>query len=322
MQDNQLRIVMVETAGSRALAALQEHNTISDPRFVVATSARPSALMELAQKGLPCSCIALEADTLFHQGKRPRKSRSRLVYDKSGPEGSPHALEVLTKAQHTCPWSPGPQLGQAYLVKASASSPLSTRSACSSFAQVVVPSRRQQGNANWVADDAAVERALGCCYASLLDLFARTTAPDACATPCNGKRARGDTGESGDVTEVSQRCLSSTSTPRVHAVSGESGGAWAGTGRQDGMAKRRLCFDAESASAARAAGQVLAQSAQKHKGATAEAERLRQHLHPSPSSAQKDEDASAEAERAPPALVGEALLVEAARRAWHRPRLG
>ena len=61
MQDNQLRVVMVETAGSRALAALQEHNTISDPRFVVATSARPSALMELAQKGLPCSCIALES---------------------------------------------------------------------------------------------------------------------------------------------------------------------------------------------------------------------------------------------------------------------
>ena len=68
--------------------------------------------------------------------------------------------------------------------------------------------------------------------------------------------------------------------------------------------------------------QALAQSGQKHKGATAEAGRLRQHLHPSPSSAQKDEDATAEAERPRLALVGEALLVEAARRAWHRPRLG
>ena len=265
---------MVETAGSRALAELQAHNTISDPRLVVATSARPSALVELAQVGLPCSCIALEADTQFHQGRRPRKSRSRLVYDKSGPEGSVHALEVLTKAQHACPPA-GPELGQAYLVKTSASSPLSTRSACCSFAHVVVPSRRMQGNANVVADDAAVERALGCCYASLFDLFARTTAPDACETPCNGKRARGDAGERGE--------------------------ARAEIGKQDGMAKRRLSFDAdlaESVSAAPAAGAPPAQSVQTDEGATAEAERVRLAL-----------------------VREEALLVEAARRGWRRPRL-
>ena len=164
---------MVEKAGSRALGAFQKLNTINDRRLVVASSARPSALVELAQKGLPCSCIALEADTLVHQGRRPRKCRSSTVYEESGPEGSAQALEILTKAQHASP----AELGNAYLVRVSGST-LSERSGCCSFVHVVVPDRchggrheGDSGDGNYVPDDASTETALGRCYSSLFDLF-------------------------------------------------------------------------------------------------------------------------------------------------------
>lgn len=162
---------MVEKAGSRALGALKNLNTIQDPRLFVASSARSSALVELAQKGLPCSCIALEADTLLHKGRRPRKCRSSTVHEESGPEGSAQALEILTKAQHASPV----ELGNAYLVRVSGST-LSERSGCCSFVHVVVPDRRHEGGGNYVPDDASTETALGRCYSSLFDLFLRENA--------------------------------------------------------------------------------------------------------------------------------------------------
>ena len=115
--------MIVEKTGSAALEAIRTHNTISDDRFKVAQSLIPSALLGLAEKGMACSFIALEADKHFYKGKRPCRARSRFVYDKSGPNGSPESLEVLSKDQHKnlSLENPGGDkggiLGQTYAVK-------------------------------------------------------------------------------------------------------------------------------------------------------------------------------------------------------------
>jgi hypothetical protein len=61
---------------------------VTDPRLVLLTSNDPKTIVQLGERGVPCAYIAVEADKLFYKGKRPSRSRSQHVYDKSGKEES------------------------------------------------------------------------------------------------------------------------------------------------------------------------------------------------------------------------------------------
>jgi hypothetical protein len=172
--DAALRIIVVEEAGSAGARALRDHNTVTDPRLVLLTSKNPKAIAQMGEKGVPCAYVAVEADREYYKGKRPSRSRSQHVYDKSGKEGSPGAtvLGTATSARYT----QDGKLGESYevtLVPLKSSSPLLTAAKCHTVIYVMVPSR----NANhklevcYVKDDVQCSSILEKCYTSLLDKF-------------------------------------------------------------------------------------------------------------------------------------------------------
>jgi hypothetical protein len=174
--DAALRIVFVEEAGSAGARALRQHNTVTDPRLVLLTSNDPKAIVQLGERGVPCAYIAVEADKLFYKGKRPLRSRSQHVYDKSGKEESAGAtaLGAATSARYTT----AGKLGEAYdvtLASLKKSAPLLTVAKCHTVIHVIVPSR----NANHKLEDCYVKDDVECwsilekCYTSLLDNFSQ-----------------------------------------------------------------------------------------------------------------------------------------------------
>ena len=124
--------------------------------------------------GVPCAYIAVEADKLFYKGKRPPRSRSHHVYDKSGKEESAGAtaLGAATSARYTT----AGKLGEAYdvtLVPLKKSAPLLTAAKCHTVIYVIVPSRNTNHELEdcYVKDDVECTSILQKCYTSLLDKF-------------------------------------------------------------------------------------------------------------------------------------------------------
>jgi hypothetical protein len=172
--DAALRIIFVEEAGSAGARALREHNKVIDPRVVLLISKDPKEIAQMGEKGIPCAYVAVEADREYYKGKRPSRSRSQHVYDKSGKEGSPGAtvLGTATSARYT---KEG-KLGESYevtLVPVKSYSPLLIAAKFHTVIYVMVPSR----NANhkledcYVKDDVECSSILEKCYTSLLDKF-------------------------------------------------------------------------------------------------------------------------------------------------------
>jgi len=147
---------------------------VTDPRLALLTSNDPKAIVQLGEKGVPCAYIAVEADKLFYKGKRPPRSRSHHVYDKSGKEESARAtaLGEATSARYTT----AGKLGEAYdvtLVPLKKSAPLLTAAKCHTVIYVIVPSRNTNHELEdcYVKDDVECTSILQKCYTSLLDKF-------------------------------------------------------------------------------------------------------------------------------------------------------
>ncbi len=172
--DAALRIFFVEEAGSAGARALRQNNNVTDPRLALLTSYDPKAIVQLGEKGVPCGYVAVEADKLFYKGKRPSRSRSQHVYDKSGKEEFADAtvLGAATSARYTT----AGKLGEAYdvtLVPFKKSAPLLTVAKCHTVIYVIVPSRNTNHKLEdcYVKDDVECSSILQKCYTSLLDSF-------------------------------------------------------------------------------------------------------------------------------------------------------
>jgi hypothetical protein len=133
--DDSMRIVFVEEAGSPALHALKAQSTVSDNRLIVAQSRCPDAIAQLGEKNLPCRFVAVESEPFFHKGARPARRRARHIYDKSGKEGSLMSLGKSTSDRYSKTHG---KTGDTYAVELKPTSPLREMSKCHTGMRVLV----------------------------------------------------------------------------------------------------------------------------------------------------------------------------------------